>query len=300
MIAAAGLMPYGAAWAAENWSPHLPGVEQGMAVGALPPPGTYFMNTTLLAPYSGFDKNGDRNGLVADVFVDVPALLWNPGIKVLGADYAAAIAQPFTKVKTAINDSTATDTWGLFSTIVSPGMLSWSLPNNFHVKTGVAVYLPTGKDQRQQSTSDGTYAGVANSIGYWAVEPSLSISWLHDGWNIGASINYDYNFKNTNTGYTSGDMIVVDYTLTKTIDAWTVGLGGYSVNQIQDDKSTLANIQQDIDAKDGNRQSKYGVGPLVGYDFGPFALTGVYNHTVGSSKNTVNGDSFWTRLSFPF
>ncbi|HVI52860.1 MAG TPA: transporter [Candidatus Sulfotelmatobacter sp.] len=287
--------------AEENWSPHLPGVDQGLAAGALPPPGTYFINSTLNADYRYADNSGTKQGTRASIFVDVPIILWNPGVQVLGADYSAALAQPFTHVDTLSNGSTVARNWGLFETIAVPGMLSWSLPNDFHVKTGLAVYIPDGTAQKQKNTSaNGTYAGVANSINYWSLEPSVGLSWLHDGWNIGAELNYDYNFKNTQTGYTSGDVLVVDYTLTKTIGPWTVGLGGYSVNQLEDDKSSIASVQSSIDANGGFRQAKYAAGPILGYNFGPFAVTGAYNHAIGETKNTVNGDSFWTRVVVPF
>lgn len=289
------------AMAEENWSPHLPGVDEGMAVGALPPPGTYFINNTLYAAYSHSDNSGNKDTVRANIFVDVPIVLWNPGVKVLGADYAAGLAQPFTHVDTIANGTSAASNWGLFETVAIPGMLSWSLPNDFHVKTGLAVYLPDGTAQKQKNTSsDGTYAGVANSINYWSLEPSLAISWLHDGWNVGAELNYDYNFKNTQTGYTSGNILVVDYTLTKTFGNWTAGLGGYSVNQLQDDKSSVAAVQTAISANGGFRQTKYAAGPTLGYNFGPVAVSATYNHALGDTKNTVNGDSFWTRLVVPF
>lgn len=289
------------AWAEENWSPHLPGVDEGLAAGALPPEGTYFINSTMYAQFRHADNSGTKDSVRANIFVDVPILLWNPGVKLLGGDYAVALAQPMTHVDTIVGGSSVASSWGTFSTIVVPGMLSWSLANDFHVKTGLAVYLPDGTAQKQRSTSsDGTYAGVANSINYWSLEPSLGISWLHDGWNISAELNYDYNFKNTQTGYSSGDVLVGDYTLTKTIGNWTLGLGGYSVNQLEDDSSSVASIQSGIDGSGGSRQTKYAAGPIVGYNFGPVAVTATYNHAIGESKNTVNGDTFWTRVVVPF
>ncbi|MGY0782061.1 transporter [Azospirillum argentinense] len=67
----------------------------------------------------------------------------------------------------------------------------------------------------------GIYTGIPNSIHYWAVEPTLGVSWLHDGWNVSAALHYDINFKNTASEYTSGNILVGDYTVTKTIGKWT-------------------------------------------------------------------------------
>lgn len=289
----------GSAQAAENWSAHLPGVTAGMAAGALPPPGVYFVNNTLVAPFTLYDRGGHKTPVKADVFVDVPILLWNPGITVLGASYAAAIAQPMTYVNSKGGGLNRSD-FGAFSTIVIPGNLSWALPNNFHVLAGLAVYLPTGTAQKTViSYPNGTYAGVPNSINYWVIEPSLGVSWLADGWNVSASLNFDFNFENKSSGYRTGTIIVGDYTVTKTIDKWTLGLTGYSVNQIESDKSKHAAVQAGINASGGNKQTKYAIGPTLGYNFGPVTLSVSYQHGFGA-KNTLSGDLFWTRLLFRF
>lgn len=299
MVAATALLLPVQAMAAENWSPHLPGVTEGLAAGALPPPGVYFLNHTLVAPFTLYDKSGDKTPVKADVFVDVPMLLWNPGVQVLGASYAAAIAQPMTYVS-ASGGGLDRSGYGMFSTILIPGQLSWALPNDFHVSAGLAVYAPTGRAQKTViSYPNGTYLGVPNSINYWALEPSVGISWLHDGWNVSASFNYDINFKNTDSGYRSGNILVGDYSITKTIGKWTVGVSGYSVNQFTNDKSDNARVQAGINANDGNKQTKYAAGPMVGYNFGPVILTAYYNHGFGA-KNTLSGDTYWTRLTVPF
>lgn len=297
--AAAALVSVNQAQAEENWSPHLPGVTEGLAAGALPPPGVYFINDTMLLTSKLYNNDGNKTAVSADVFVDVPVLLWNPDVKILGADYALGLAQPMTHVSASGGGLNETD-GGRFETIAIPGQLSWALPNDIHLLAGLSVYIPDGTAQKSViSYPNGKYAGVPNSINYWSIEPTFGFSWLHDGWNISASLNYDKNFENTASHYTSGDVLVGDYTITKALGKWTVGLGGYSVNQIQDDKSKNAGIQATIDASGGNRQTKYAAGPIVGYDFGPVSLTGYYNHGFGAN-NVLSGDTFWTRLVVPF
>lgn len=298
LAASAALLPV-TAHALENWSPHLPGVTEGLAAGALPPPGIYFVNSTLVAPFSLYDKNGNKTSVDADVFVDVPILLWNPGIKVLGADYAVGIAQPLTYVSASGGGLNKSD-YGLFSTILMPAQLSWKLPYDFHVLAGLSVYLPTGTSQKSViSYPNGTYAGVPNSINYWSFEPTLGISWLRDGWNVSVSFNFDFNLKNEDSGYTSGNVLVTDFSVSKTFDKWTLGVSGYAVNQFTDDKSDSAAIQAAINASDGNRQTKYAIGPMVGYNFGPVMVSAYYNFGFGA-ENTLSGDSFWTRVTVPF
>jgi hypothetical protein len=298
-VAAGTLVAANHAAAEENWSPLLPGLTEGLAAGALPPPGVYFINNAMYAPFKLSDKNGNQTAVKADIFVDVPVLLWTPGIKVLGADYALGVAQPLTHVSASGGGLMAAD-GGHYATIAIPGQLSWSLPNDLHLLAGLSVYLPDGTAQKSViSYPIGKYAGVPNSINYWSIEPTFGISWLHDGWNISASFNYDKNFENTASRYTSGDVLLGDYTLTKALGKWTLGVVGYSVNQVQNDKSKDAVVQASITAANGNRQTKYAAGPLVGYDFGPVSLAGFCNHGFGA-RNVLSGDTFWTRLSVPF
>ena len=79
------------------------------------------------------------------------------------------------------------------------------------------------------------YPGLSNSIGFWSIEPRVSISYLNNGWTLNANITYDKNFKNTTTDYTSGGVLNVDYTLMKDVAKWEVGVGGYATDQVTDD-----------------------------------------------------------------
>ena len=279
-----------------------PGLNEGLAAGALPPEGIYFANTTMYAPAYVNDKNGNKTANHANIFVDVPVGMWVPGVKVFGADYAVVLAQPFDYLSTKVDRTPSTgynmDSWGAFNTYIAPAELSWTLPNDFHVLAGLGVYIPTGNFEKPPYIG-GNYAGIANSIGFWSVEPVLGLSWLHDGWNISANFTYDINFQNPDTHYTSGNVFQGDYTITKKIDEWTVGIGAYSVNQLNDDHSSNAAKQAQIIAEDGNRANKYAVGPIVGYDFGPLTLTGYINKGFAAS-NTCSSTTYWTRVVIPF
>ncbi len=162
------------AFAEELWDPHLRGVDVGLAAGALPPPGFYFVNDLIMgfdktfgplynyAPQGGsgtFPPNpsfpGGQNGKANSMeklfaVVDVPTLLWVPSTcKFLGADYGVAIAQPFDytnlriQTNTVGNQNTNTfvggEQWGAFNTILVPYILSWHLPCDFRIKTALAV-----------------------------------------------------------------------------------------------------------------------------------------------------------------
>jgi len=116
-LSMAVLMMVTPAFAEELWDFHLRGVDEGLAAGALPPPGFYFINDFWFAPsfhgYGVWDAPGvtnpnmntpaaklsfnqsEANNARLFAYVDVPILVWVPGCTLFGAAYGAGIAQPF-------------------------------------------------------------------------------------------------------------------------------------------------------------------------------------------------------------
>ena len=97
LLCLAAVMVITPAYATETWDPHLHGVDEGLAAGALPPPGVYFINDSYFAPVAPIQGPDGHQapGVKLFAYVDVPILLWVPGCKFLGADYGVAIAEPF-------------------------------------------------------------------------------------------------------------------------------------------------------------------------------------------------------------
>lgn len=280
------------ACAEENWAPHLAGVDEGTAAGALPPQGVYFFNETLLTGATLYNNAGDRSstGIKSNIAVDVPILLWVPGVNILGADYALGAAQPFDYVSTSAPGPYSGGTnlgsgTGLFNTLLIPAQLSWALPNDFHVKTSFGVYLPNGDFETADKMS------FPNATGFWSLEPSIGVSWLRDGWNVSGSFAYNHNFKNDRTNYLSGDIIDGDYTLTKTLGKWTVGIGGYSQFQLSNDTVNGVTLAD-------RKAAKVAAGPIIGYGFGPVIVHANYNFRL-HSINVAQGNEFWLNVTVP-
>ncbi len=283
--------------ATELWDPHLRAVDSGLAAGALPPKGLYFVMNNYWGAFKDYTSNHD-NGNRLNVLVEAPILLWNPGIKLLGADYSAAIAQPFDYTDFGTPGSSNPGHWGTFNTLLMPVMMSWGLPYHFHVKGSFGVWLDDASSSPSASAqpSHGTL-GAGNA--FTTFEPGLGVSWLNDGWNASAQMYYDTSTADNNhlyadgsTGtYQSGDQIAVDYTLTKTIKKWTVGLNGFQLNQLQRD-------QEKGVATAGTVAMSWGVGPTVGYQFGGINLALNYTHDV-VVHNDVGGDIFNLRAIVP-
>jgi len=52
--------------ATELWDPHLRGVNEGLAAGALPPQGLYFINDSYFLSFEGRNDKGNTTGLKVD------------------------------------------------------------------------------------------------------------------------------------------------------------------------------------------------------------------------------------------
>lgn len=287
-------------YATELWDPHLHGVDEGLAAGALPPAGLYFINNTWMLPEGrAYGHDGSKESVsLGGAFVEVPILLWVPGVKFLGADYGMAIAQPFdyASLRVQIGKLGKDDLfiggqqWGTFNTLIVPYILSWRLPCDFRVKTGLTIGIDDAMTSPGSPPDDGgPYASSGN--GTWTFQPTLGISWLHAGWNASAEFFYAFQTKNTTTEYQSGDQFAADYTLTYTCGKWTFGAGAAQENQLFNDKWFGETYP-------GHMARLWSAGPIIGYNFGPCSLMLTYNFHI-SATNDIGNDMINARLVIP-
>lgn len=301
LMAAAGAVAVtglaGQAFALEGNSPYLPGVSVGTPIGALPPPGFYFSDDNVII--NGGLKNNSGNNVPANVtaYLNIPAVLWAPGVNILGATYAAALIQPYSEQNldlSAIGGGKLIQN-GFFNTLISPVNLSWNL-HPFFFKVGLTIYANDGYTQTQAVAAAGgvpahrVATGIAND--FWTFEPDLGVTYLDNGWDFTAHMIFDINTKDTDTNYQSGTVFYLDLTAAKNIGKWTVGVGGNFTQQIENDTNfagTVANSEiQHIMA-----------GPLVGYNFGPAELDFKALFNI-QSENSFGANFYHLSASFPF
>ena len=284
LLAAAGVL-------ALSWSPASaieafvnPQTKPGVLIGAsagVPPPGIYMFNqvftyqANLAGPgvksaLGGNTKVGDQAA------VDVQGFLFVPGWTILGATYDALIVQPF--VEGSLGSPFNIQESGVHNTYIVPIELSWKLADSgFAIKTGLGIYVPDGTQHNFIPGVTGSSAGTGYPfIGdpYWTFQPEVIFSYLKDGWNLSAAIYDEINTRNTVTQYKTGDILHADFTATKTIGKWTFGPVAYYYGQVSSDScsppscgyatGTLLNPQ---------RFDIWAVGGLIGYNFGPAALS---------------------------
>jgi hypothetical protein len=301
-VCLAAVMVITPAYATETWDPHLHGVDEGLAAGALPPPGVYFINNSYFGPSAPIQGPDGKEvvGLKLFAYVDVPILLWVPGCKFLGADYGVAIAEPFDYVNLmshpfgAGGPQVSGSQWGAFNTILVPYILSWKIPCDFRVKTALAIGIDDGTTAKGDDSIDNAATPTApSSNGYYSFTPEVGISWLHAGWNASIEMFYTFGLKNDNFmgGYQSGNQFAADYTLTYTCGKWTFGAGAAQEQQLFND--TIAGVDT------GNTMARlWTAGPILGYNFGPCSLMMTINFPISGTNDPV-GSFYNFRLVVP-
>jgi hypothetical protein len=293
----AAVLAASCARAEELWDPYLRGVNEGLAAGAMPPPGVYGILDNYWTVYSYYNNHGDKvPNTSLNCLVEVPILLWVPGVHILGATYAAAIAQPFDYTSDpGLTGTTGAGNWGAYNTVLIPGQLAWTAGDVF-VKTGFEIYL-NDASSTPASLANGhlNNGGLPSGNGYTTVQPDLGISYLADNWDISADLHLIFPVtadKYDSITYRSGDEFAADYTFTKTIGKWTFGLGMHQEDQLSED-SRNGHALRDSEV------SNLGAGPLIGYAFPGIIVLAEYNHNI-HTQNDVAGDFFNFRFVVPF
>lgn len=295
------------AFATEMWDWHLRGADEGLAAGALPPPGLYFINDFYWPGATNvYNSAGEaESGKKLSAYIDVPILLWNPGIcQILGATYSAAIAQPFDATDARVIGTVGGQQWGAYNTVLIPFILSWEVPCNFHVAASFAIGLNDGTTSPGDSAAanpnspfynqygaqllDKNFGHGSSSVYAWSSNdaysftPTIGISWLYAGWNISAEFQYTFWTKDDDTSIQSGDEFTGDYTATYTCGKWTFGLGAESENQVYNDKGYVGTVYQKIP---GSMARNFTAGPIIGYNFGPCSLLFTYNFAISTTSD---------------
>lgn len=309
-VAFSSLMVAHAASAMELWDPATNAMSIGIPAGMLPPKGVYFVDDNMYATSNSYDNSGNKvPGSKLYTYINVPVLIWSPGVKVLGATYAVAIAQPFdfTSAANAPHANSGGGNLGLYNTVINPVMLSWNL-NPLFVSTSVSVYLPTETNTKLQMLQ-GKFSngGFPSGNSFWTIQPNLGLTYLFpDGFS--ASVNMQLAFPMSSTNgmvpngqgglesyhYKSGPMLMNDYTIDKTInDHWSAGIGGWTWNQLSHDSTSGA-------ASSGGLNATYGVTEFVGYQFeGGLKLQGLLSEGLGAKNDQGGGYNFNVRFSLP-
>ena len=281
-----GLLAGSPAWATEGGGGAYPNGAEDFMSGAVPPPGTYFINYFNYYSAGRFnDKNGDRAPIPfdLDVYANVFRVIHVTDLKVLGGFWGMHVFIPLMKVDVHSSPGGSGSKEGLGDIIIDPVILSWH-GKNWHLVTAVDIYCPTGSYNKNR---------VANlGRNYWTFEPILSGTYVTDGgFDVSAKFMYDINTENSDTDYRSGQEFHVDYTIGQRIGNFNLGAGGYYYQQTTADRTSGP-----VNYGKGMAVS---LGPQIKYDHKNMSFIFKYYFEL-ETKNRPQGDSLWAKFVYAF
>jgi len=277
------------AYATEGGGGAYPNGAEDFMTGALPPPGTYFLDYVDYYHASSL-KDDDGDKLVPDFDLDVAVnvfrLVHVTKFQILGASWAVHAFLPIVHmdVDATMGDD---DKTGLGDIIVDPFILGWH-SKNVHVTTGLDIYVPVGSYDKDDLANTGR--------NYWTFEPVAAVTYLGDnGIELSGKFMYDFNLENPDTDYTSGQEFHCDYTAGYHVDKnLAVGIGGYYYHQTTDDEQDGEKV-----GSDGFKGRVMAVGPQASYNYRNMAFTLKWQKEF-EARNRPEGNNFWGKFLYAF
>lgn len=263
------------------------GAENYMS-GAMPPPGFY--GQVFVNHYEADNLRGnDGRKLPVDFSVRanaiVPRLIWVSDYNLLGGSLALHAIVPLVDVKVQLNGQSQHNR-GLGDVIFGPA-LGFHHNDKFHSILAFDMIAPTGRYDKDDLANPGR--------NYWVFEPVYAMTYVDPaGLNADAKVMYDFNRKNPDTDYRSGQEFHVDYAVGWGFgNGWVAGLGGYYYRQTTDDR-------QDGERIEDNKGRSFAIGPSIKYsgEQGWFVTAKWSKET--EVRNRAQGDAYWLKLTVPF
>lgn len=278
----------GPAGATEGGGGAYPNGAEDFMTGALPPPGTYFLNYLTWYHATEF-KDGDGNEMIPDFSLDAVAnvfrLVHVTPCEILGANWVIHAFVPVVYMDVDF-PATGDNRWGVGDVIIDPFILGWH-SKNFHVTAGLDIYVPVGSYDEKHLANPGR--------NYWTFEPVVAATFRSDsGFEISGKFMYDFNLKNSDTNYRSGQEFHFDYVVGYHLGNWAFGAGGYVYHQTTDDEADGVSV-----GTDGFQGRVYSVGPVLSYGFRNMSFTLKWQSEF-KAENKPEGDKFWFKFLYAF
>jgi hypothetical protein len=277
--------------AGEGGGNHYPGGTEDFMIGAIPPPGMYFLN--YFQNYTA-NKLKDNSGHKIPVDFEVDAIangfrfLHVTKTKVMGGDVfwhgCVPVVHQHVSLRGFPGERSQSKT-GLGDVELGTGIV-WH-GKNFHGGPAIDVMVPTGSYNKDDLANIGR--------NYFTINPIFALTYLSDkGFEVSGKFMYMINTTNYATGYRSGDEFAVDYSVGQHIKNWTIGASGHYLKQVTDDK--MRNEPSDFN---GNRGTYFSIGPAVQYAFKNMFVTAKYQWET-NVKNRSQGQALWLRFFYAF
>lgn len=226
---------------------------RGPQAGILAPPGVFFANDL----YAYFGSAGGALSLplggqiVADVranvWIDVPTILWSTPIQILGGNLAFSASLPFggPSIRAGLSlvspilpalGAEAPDSIVTLADPVLGASVGWH-SEHFHWSVGATLNIPVGDYRR------GALANVA--LHRWAADFTAAVTWLDPaiGLDLSAAAGFTVNGENPATNYKTGTEFHLEWAATQFLNKdISVGFVGYFYQQISGDSGSGARL----------------------------------------------------------
>ena len=277
-----------AAQAAEGGGSSYPGGVENFLTGAAPPPGFYVLEYGNVYRADKL-KDGSGNDVPLPVFkvaanVVATRLVWSTPTMVAGGNLMYHAIVPLVDLKVEVPGLSQRKT-GLGDITFGPAVGFHHSPS-LHSVLGFDLVAPVGRyDQRD----------VAN-IGrnYWSLQPLLTVSQIDPaGFNGDFKLTFNFNRRNGDTDYRSGNEVYLDYAAGWGLgNGWVLGAGGYAMRQLTNDSQAGVSL--------GNSKgAAFAVGPSLKYDNGKgWFITAKWQREM-SVRNRPEGSALWIKTILP-
>ena len=256
---------------------------EGFGAGMLPPPGTYFLNYVNIYSARDFENSYIPSDFKLNVTANVFRLVHMTKQQVLGGSWGMQVILPVIYMDATMAGRNQSNT-GLGDIVIDPIMLAYH-SKNLHYAFGLDIVVPTGEYKSTDLANLGR--------NYWTFEPVFAATYLNnDGCEASIKLMYDFNTRNSDTDYRSGQELHADYTLAKKFNALTAGIGGYFYKQVTGDSGSGAGL--------GDFKGRaFALGPQIKYDYKNMAFSAKYQHEM-LVKNKPEGDKLWFNFMYAF
>lgn len=104
---------------------------------------------------------------------------------------------------------------------------------------------------------------------------------------------YDFNLRNSDTDYRSGQELHADYSLGWGVGyGWVLGVGGYIYRQTTDDR-------QNGDRLEDNKGRAFAIGPSIKYSGASGWFVTAKWQKESDVRNRPEGEAYWIKLTLP-
>lgn len=263
-------------------------------VAHMPPPGVYGL--LYYTRYTA-DRLADGAGRMPvhrfdlEVNAFTARLDWVKPVSCLGADrWGTLFVLPQLDLNLALEPAPGV---ALHGARFGPGDLTigngfhWTFPR-FEMINSFDVSFPTGRYDARALVNPGLnrWVGRLNHMGSWHPLPA---------WDVSYRLHTDLNRENPKTNYTSGQTVYLNWAIGwQPQPALTVGLTGYNLRQVTDDRQNGHRA-----GPDGQRVRVDAFGLGAKYFLPSHAVLTAKYYRERSARNHPRGEQFWLYVAVP-